>query len=146
MWSCPKCGSEVEETFDVCWNCGTSRAGVEDPTFVTADAAPPIVDPRYDPVALPDSSIRANWITTHGEPEDELVACYQAGSLPEAKFLADQLIGIGVPAMSDTMDLQDALGVWEGNPRVYCRASDLARARQFLEDYDRRRAEQAGAE
>jgi hypothetical protein len=30
-WKCPKCGEEVEVQFDVCWNCGTSRPGVEEP-------------------------------------------------------------------------------------------------------------------
>jgi ribosomal protein L37AE/L43A len=24
-WKCPKCGEEVEEQFDTCWNCGTER-------------------------------------------------------------------------------------------------------------------------
>ncbi len=33
MWECPKCGEGVDEPFDVCWACGTSRDGVEDPTF-----------------------------------------------------------------------------------------------------------------
>jgi uncharacterized protein YbjQ (UPF0145 family) len=33
MWRCPKCGERHEETFDVCWNCGTSQDGTEDPDF-----------------------------------------------------------------------------------------------------------------
>lgn len=28
-WKCPKCGEEVEEQFDKCWNCETSRPGSE---------------------------------------------------------------------------------------------------------------------
>ena len=24
-WKCPKCGEEVEEQFDECWNCGTEK-------------------------------------------------------------------------------------------------------------------------
>ncbi|HZK80873.1 MAG TPA: DUF2007 domain-containing protein [Humisphaera sp.] len=24
-WKCPKCGEEVEDQFDVCWNCGAER-------------------------------------------------------------------------------------------------------------------------
>lgn len=27
MWNCPKCGEEVEEILEVCWNCQTSRSG-----------------------------------------------------------------------------------------------------------------------
>jgi len=33
MWECLKCGEHVEDSFDVCWACGTSRDGIEDPTF-----------------------------------------------------------------------------------------------------------------
>src|SRR5262249_41943426 len=38
MWTCPKCKIEVEPDFDVCWSCGTSREGDEDPDF----------DPEFD--------------------------------------------------------------------------------------------------
>ncbi len=141
MWSCPKCQSKVDDGFGICWNCGTSRSGVEDPNFQPADAAEPIKDPRYDPIATPDSSIKAQWSNKHGAAEDELVVCYQALSLVEAKFLADELIGQGIPAVSDTTDMQDALGAWDGNPRVYCRQPDLARARAWLEAYERKRME-----
>jgi hypothetical protein len=34
MWRCGKCGETVESSFDACWNCGTSKDGVEDPAFV----------------------------------------------------------------------------------------------------------------
>jgi RNA polymerase subunit RPABC4/transcription elongation factor Spt4 len=27
MWICQKCKEKIEETFDVCWNCGTSQKG-----------------------------------------------------------------------------------------------------------------------
>lgn len=143
MWTCPKCSSEVEDTFEVCWNCGTTREGVEDPNFVRADEAAPILDPRYDPIATPDPSIKAHWTTIHGDPSDELVVCYQAASLPEAKFLADQLVENDIPAVSDTIDMQDALGALSGNPHVYCRASQYDKARAWLEEYDRRQAEEA---
>lgn len=37
MWTCVECGETSEDSADVCWNCGTSREGVRDPTFRTAD-------------------------------------------------------------------------------------------------------------
>jgi hypothetical protein len=37
MWKCQKCRETQEDSFEVCWNCGTSKEGVEDPTFATAD-------------------------------------------------------------------------------------------------------------
>jgi len=27
MWDCPRCGEELEDTFEACWNCGTGRDG-----------------------------------------------------------------------------------------------------------------------
>lgn len=134
MWTCPKCGTKVDPSFDVCWNCGTSPEGVEDPGFVRADDAAPIADPLYDPIAEPAATPAVG-----AADGGELVVCYQALSLMEAKFLADQLAAEGIRAVSDTQDMQDALGTWEGNPRVYCRAEDLPRARAWLEEYDRKR-------
>lgn len=34
MWNCRKCGETVDESLGVCWNCGTTSDGVEDPGFV----------------------------------------------------------------------------------------------------------------
>jgi hypothetical protein len=137
MWTCPKCGSKVDPSFQVCWKCGTTADGVEDPDFVAADDAPPIVDPQYDPIAEPSPAGR-------GPIASGLVPCYQAYSLIEAKFLADQLSQQGIPAMSDTQDMQDALGTMEGNPRVYCRSEDLPRARTWLEAYEQHRQDEGG--
>jgi hypothetical protein len=36
-WTCSKCGEAVDAGFQVCWSCGTSIEGVEDPSFVSAD-------------------------------------------------------------------------------------------------------------
>jgi hypothetical protein len=41
MWECPKCHEKVEDSFDVCWNCGTSADGTEDPAFRRADEDSP---------------------------------------------------------------------------------------------------------
>lgn len=144
MWTCPKCGEKVDPSFDVCWKCGTTPDGVEDPTFLSADDYPPIEDPLYDPIADPDASAANPTEEIAGTPVSELVVCYQAQSLMEAKFLADQLVAEGIPAMSDTQDFQDSLGTWDGNPHVYCHAADLPRARAWLEEYERRRKAEHG--
>jgi hypothetical protein len=36
-WKCPKCGEEVEEQFDECWNCGTERPGLDAADSSTAE-------------------------------------------------------------------------------------------------------------
>lgn len=33
MWKCPSCQVSIEEPFEICWNCGTSKDGEEDPSF-----------------------------------------------------------------------------------------------------------------
>ncbi|MBX6313805.1 MAG: hypothetical protein IRY99_12940 [Isosphaeraceae bacterium] len=141
MWTCPKCGAKVDPSFDVCWQCGTSREGVEDPSFVPADQAEPIPDP---PVVPELNVATAPGEAVPGAAEDQMVECYQAISLMEAQFLANKLNEEGIPAVADTQDFQDALGTWDGNPRVYCRARDLDRARAWLRDYDTRRKAEPG--
>lgn len=34
MWECVKCHELGEDGFQICWNCGASQTGEEDPTFV----------------------------------------------------------------------------------------------------------------
>jgi hypothetical protein len=29
MWKCPDCGEQVANNFEICWNCGTTRDGVD---------------------------------------------------------------------------------------------------------------------
>ena len=134
MWTCAKCGSKVDARFDVCWKCGTSKEGVEDPTFVTADQEGPIDEvPMLDaPELTPGHSATA--------VASELVPCYQALTLMEAQFLVNELADNDIDAVCDAQDMQDALGGWSGNPRVYCREGDLDRARAFLASYEATKA------
>src|SRR5206468_1944188 len=96
MWTCPKCGTKVDPSLDVCWRCGTSPEGVEDPSFVPADEAGPIEDPPVAPTLESIHSPPEGELA--GTPASELVSCYQAYSLMEAQFLANELNGQGIPA------------------------------------------------
>ncbi len=133
MWTCPKCGSHVDPSFDICWSCGTSREGVEDPTFVRADD----MEADESPLDLDMPTGEAPLSQPVDPIAGDLVECYWALDLMQAKFLADQLSEQGMPAMSDTHDMHDALGSMNATPRVYVRAEDLPRARSWLEAYDR---------
>jgi hypothetical protein len=136
MWTCPKCASKVDPSFEVCWNCGTSPEGVTDPTFVRADDAGPI---EADPV-IPTLDVEQD-VTALGELPGpiggNLVEAYLASDLMEAKFLADQLNLASIQAASDTHDLRHSFGPAEGEPRVWVREEDLPRARAWLETYER---------
>jgi hypothetical protein len=128
MWTCPKCHAKVDDKFEVCWKCGTSIDGVEDPTFVCADDVPP---EELDAPAIPPLA------DTPPEPLSDLVECYLALDIMQARFLADRLTEQGIPAIADTEDMHAELGSMNSGPRVWVRAADLPRARAWLAEYDR---------
>lgn len=101
MWQCPKCRSKVDDSFDVCWSCGTTPDGIEDPDFVTADEAEPIED-EVLPEATDFDDPLADFA---GTPLPDLVDCYMAGDTIEAKFIADQLMEQGIPAIADKINI-----------------------------------------
>lgn len=35
MWTCSNCGEALEGDFDICWKCGTSKVGIQDPQFTS---------------------------------------------------------------------------------------------------------------
>ncbi len=43
-WTCLKCEAQVDGLLDVCWSCGTTCEGEEDPEFAEVDA-PPVREP-----------------------------------------------------------------------------------------------------
>jgi len=136
MWACLKCQSKMSDDFEVCWSCGTSIDGVEDPDFVTADDADPIEDPPLD-LDSKDVFVADEF---GGEPFPDLVPCYMAQSVIEAKFLADRLTEQGIPALADKHDLNLMLGgwkpeLWNNGPCVRVRPEDLERAAAWLREY-----------
>jgi hypothetical protein len=141
MWTCPKCHTQVDPSFEVCWNCGTSVDGVEDPTFTRADDAGPI---EGDPV-VPELDVEEDVAVVGELPEpipSDLVEAYQALNLLEAKFLADKLNEAGIQAVSDTHDLHNNLGGMQAGPRVWVREEDLPRARAWLDEYEKNKVVQ----
>jgi hypothetical protein len=140
MWQCPKCHSRVDDSFEVCWSCGTTADGVEDPDFVTADEAEPIANEEMPEETELDDPL-ADFA---GTPLPDLVECYMAGDTMEAKFVADQLTEHGIPAIADKVDINLVMGgfkpqMWGYGPKVRIRPADLPRAQAWLKDYEHRR-------
>lgn len=140
MWRCPKCKSKVDDSFDVCWSCGTTPDGIEDPNFVTADEADPIPDEELPEGAELDDPL-ADFA---GTPMPDLVECYTARDTIEAKFIADQLMEQGIPAVADRRNGNFSLGgwlpeMWGYGPKVRVRQDDLPRAQAWLKEYEQRR-------
>ena len=76
-----------------------------------------------------------------GEPIPELVECYMAANTVEAKFIANELMEQGIPAIADKIDTNLILGgfqpqLWGYGPKVRVRPEDLARAQAWLTTYD----------
>ncbi len=134
MWRCPKCHSEVNDSFEVCWSCGTTPEGIEDPNFVTADEAGQVAGkaPESDD-SLEDFA---------GIPSPDFVECYMASNTTEAAFIANQLKEQGIPASADSRDGNLSAGVWkpEYGPKVHVRPKDLSLAQAWLKAYDQRRS------
>jgi hypothetical protein len=151
MWTCPKCGAKVEPSYDVCWRCGTTAEGVEDPGFVPADEVGPIEDPPLVAELEAETGPEPDLMSEVPEPGGaDLVECYWALDVMQAGYLAEQLTGQGIPAVADTQDIRLrgvggavtkvlAVGNPYFGPRVRVRREDLARARAWLEEYERRR-------
>jgi Putative prokaryotic signal transducing protein len=141
MWRCPKCQSKVDDSFEVCWSCGTTPEGEEDPTFMTADEQAPIED---SPAAI-DGPFEDPLADFAGTPMPELVECYRASNTVEAKFVADRLMEQGIPALADHHDVSSFVWgskVWGCGPKIRVRPEDVARAQSWLKGYEERRKSQ----
>jgi hypothetical protein len=138
MWACPDCGESIDAEFDVCWSCGTASDGTPDPNFQTADDAGPVVDPALD---LNAADLADDPLKELPEPLDDLVECYSAHDLQEAKFLADQLVLQGIPAVADRLNPSHYLGgvITGYNPHVWVRVKDVGRARLWLDRFEESR-------
>src|SRR4051794_40510266 len=76
MWQCTKCRESIEDPFDVCWSCGTSKDGVEDPSFQNAEdaeVAPTDADEEFGQwtsprSALPEDAIQSGRSATRFAP------------------------------------------------------------------------------
>jgi hypothetical protein len=146
MWSCTRCRAKVDNAFEVCWSCGTSRDGEEDPAFIRADDAVSVEDPP------------SNWDQKLGDDPELAVAepwraeCYWAGNAFEAMFVAGQLVNEGIRATADALDFRIVFAGLFGfvpagpyfGPRVRVFAEDLPRARSWLAGYEARRRGRRG--
>jgi len=131
MWRCPKCHSRVDDSLEVCWSCGATPEGVEDPDFVSADEADPIAIEKVPKGSAVDDPL-ADFA---GMPLPDLVECYMAGNTTEAKFIADQLMEQGIPAIADQL----ACNVMGGSgAKVRVRQDDFLRALGWLKGYEHR--------
>jgi hypothetical protein len=122
MWFCPKCGETVDDEFEICWACGTSRDGVEDPWF---KGGPSEEIMRAEDLPAPPVVSDA----------DQLVTVCTFGVAHEAYLLRNQLEAAGIPAWvfdENTSATFGFLGDPFGTIKVQVRQLDEERARQII--------------
>lgn len=147
MWTCESCGESVEDNFEICWSCGASYEGDEDPDFVKADDAPVIPNsPEIigNEIVFEDAGDAFEgdpFADFGGIPDVRLVECYWARNAQEAFFLAEKLTERGIPAVADDSALSQGLGPASFgapyfSPKVRVRSEDLERARLWLSSYE----------
>jgi hypothetical protein len=123
MWICPKCGEEVEAHFEVCWSCGTSPEGVEDPDFGLAQAEKEAAAVDEDrPQAIFDDSERLVTVASFHVPHEAHALRMRLEEAGIRVFLADEF--------TVTMDwlLSNAIG----GIKVQVSEHDLERVREIL--------------
>ena len=114
-WTCSKCGESVDAGFLVCWYCGTSIEGVEDPSFVRGDESKPgengsraisFLD-DHDQYDLIEGPASRSCIRCRGPLEPGLIADFQRGStvMKPSEWVA----GISQPSFWT--------GTWTGDQR-----------------------------
>jgi hypothetical protein len=94
MWECRKCHEQHEDSLEVCWNCGTSKEGVEDPTF--------------DRVESESSSEPGDQSVAAGEPSQRT----RQGARGRA---IEQLIFVGLNGYALALDRDSGEIVWTNN-------------------------------
>jgi hypothetical protein len=111
-WICSKCAETVDAGFLVCWSCGTSIDGVDDPSFVSADEtalgadeSPAFTffdDDQAEPKPGPDPQ---HCFRCQGPLEPGFVADFQHSSMSPSQWIA------GTPQRSFWS------GTWTGDRR-----------------------------
>jgi outer membrane protein assembly factor BamB len=91
MWQCAKCREQHEDSFRVCWNCGTSSDGIEDPHF-HGDGS------RQEADALKETITAASPSVTV--------------SRPSPAFSVEQLIFVGLNGYAVALDRDTGSIVW----------------------------------
>ena len=84
MWNCPKCQAEVEDNFEVCWQCGTAADGQETPGFV----------PEVEGIITAEEFQEEQAEKTR----EALVTVARVGYLPKAHAIRSLLEAEGIPA------------------------------------------------
>jgi hypothetical protein len=123
MWVCPKCAAKVDEGFEICWSCGTSPDGIEDPGF----------DPEFNGVLGEEDYQAAQAARVLDNP----VTIGVFWSAPEAHVLRSRLESEGIHAyVTDELATSMTWGLLNdaGGIKLQVAEKDVERSRKILAD------------
>jgi len=113
-WTCSKCGETVDAGFLVCWSCGTSIEGVEDPSF-GSDQETALGDDESPPIPFLDDDLE------EPKPGPAPQPCSRCQGPLEPGFVADFQHGQGAMNPSQwvagTPQPSFWTGTWTGDRR-----------------------------
>jgi hypothetical protein len=129
MWICAKCREDVDEDFDVCWSCGTTREGRENTEF----------NPETEGI-INENVYRAQRAAMQYE---DLVTVATFGSAPEAHMARSRLESEGIHAFVTDELAGNALGLFPAlsGIRLQVAGKDAARAHALLAEVPHLRPE-----
>lgn len=117
MWNCARCRAEVDDGFEVCWQCGTSMDGQADPSFRPAEADAPTQATATEVTAPLQKLVHVAEAV--GVERAEVIRRHLEGAAI-AVFIADEPAGL-LPPTVETATLQ-------------VREADAERARAIIAD------------
>jgi hypothetical protein len=126
MWTCPKCDAEVDDGFEICWACGTSFDGIEDPKF----------NPQREGI-MSDADYRQSRAT---RTEERMVTVATFHFAHEAHVVRSQLEAEGIAAfVADEFMSAEAWEMYKasGGVNVQVSENDAVRASRILADLER---------
>lgn len=97
-WNCPKCSETVEDSFAVCWSCGTSQDGVEDPEFESEREPDSGTEVERAPLtarqAIPDGMVLSTTPTLEGRTVKRYLGIVCGEVIAGADAFSDIIAGI----------------------------------------------------
>jgi hypothetical protein len=140
MLRCPNCGEQIGDEFDACWKCSMAQDGTRAADFhaEAADSANLDRSPDSEP-PLTDEEGEADRFLY-----ERLAEVCSAGNIVEADGLCELLEEAGIQArvVGEGLGVAAAgLALGENvSPRIWVHERDLARAREVIEQWRSRQA------
>jgi hypothetical protein len=129
MWRCPHCSEQIDDTFDVCWKCGTMLDGTTSTDFHAASEDSDLLEGADPKPVLP--SREPDEAMPFDARNEQIVELCSTDNIMEAQILCDTLQEAGIRAdIVGTMlgNAAGALPFGESVPRIWVRKQDVARA------------------